>query len=108
MVIEDGEIIRCELSAGSSEPGMRGSLTARGGGPLAAATTPAGLSAASHAAQISDLLDAIDQGRAPSVTGEDGRAALEVVRAVYESARDGRTVQVPTVSGVRDNRSGSS
>jgi UDP-N-acetyl-2-amino-2-deoxyglucuronate dehydrogenase len=108
VVIEDGEIIRCELSAGSAEAGPRGSLTARGSAPPAAAATPTGLKTASHAAQISDLLDAIDEGRAPLVTGEDGRAAVELVCAVYESARDARAVRLPAVSRVRDNPPGSS
>jgi UDP-N-acetyl-2-amino-2-deoxyglucuronate dehydrogenase len=103
VVIEDGEIVRRELSAGSAEPGQRGSLTESGGARPAAAATPAGLDIASHAAQIRDLLDATDEGREPSVTGEDGRAALEVVCAVYESARDARTVRLPAESRVRDN-----
>jgi predicted dehydrogenase len=96
------------LSADSAEAGPRGSLTARGSASPAAAATPTGLKTASHAAQISDLLDAIDEGRAPLVTGEDGRAAVELVCAVYESARDARTVRLPAVSRVRDNPPGSS
>ena len=35
---------------------------------------------------------AVDEGREPSVTAADGRAALEVVLAVYQSAREGRSV----------------
>ncbi len=107
VVIEDGDIIRCELTADSTAPGLRGSLAARGGGQSAAAAKPAGLDIASHAAQISDLLDAIDEGREPSVTGEDGRAALAIACAVYESARDGRTVRLPVVRHVHDNLPGS-
>jgi predicted dehydrogenase len=45
-----------------------------------------------HAAQIADLLEAIDTGREPAVTGANGRDALEIVCAVYESARTGRPV----------------
>ena len=48
---------------------------------------------AGHAAQIADLLAAIDEGREPAVGGEAGREALEIVCAVYESARTGRTVR---------------
>ncbi|HEY2076068.1 MAG TPA: Gfo/Idh/MocA family oxidoreductase, partial [Streptosporangiaceae bacterium] len=108
VVIEDGEIIRCDLSADSAEASPRESLTASGSAPPTAASTPTGLKIASHAAQISDLLHAIDEGRAPLVTGEDGRAAVELVCAVYESARDARTVRLPAVSRVRDNPPGSS
>ena len=49
---------------------------------------------ASHAAQIADLLAAVEEGRAPAVDGQAGRDALEIVRAVYESARTGAPVSV--------------
>jgi UDP-N-acetyl-2-amino-2-deoxyglucuronate dehydrogenase len=97
VVIEDGEIARCELGADDAEAGPPASPTPRNAALSAAAARPAGLDIASHAAQISDLLGAIDEGRAPSVTGEDGRAALELVCAVYQSARDARPVQLPAV-----------
>jgi UDP-N-acetyl-2-amino-2-deoxyglucuronate dehydrogenase len=105
VVIEDGEIIRCELSAHGAEPGAHDRVADDAGVPSAAAK-PADLGIASHAAQLGDLLDAIDDGRAPSVTGEDGRAVLEVVCAVYESARDARTVRL--APRVADDRPGSS
>lgn len=95
VVVEDGEISRCELSSDSAEPGQSASVTARRSTPAAAAAAPADLEVASHAGQISDLLHAIDEGRAPLVTGEDGRAALEIVCAIYASAREGRTVRLP-------------
>jgi predicted dehydrogenase len=50
--------------------------------------------AASHAAQLADLLDAVDTGREPAVSGESGRAALEIVLAVYESSRTSRPVHL--------------
>ena len=107
VVIEDGEIIRCDLGGGNAAPGVPDSLTGRGRAPAPAAN-PAGLGVASHAAQIGDFLDAIDAGRPPAVTGEDGRAALEIVCAVYESARDDRTVRLPAVSAERGNGRGKS
>jgi predicted dehydrogenase len=55
---------------------------------------------ASHAAQIADLLTAVEQGTEPSVTGRSGRDALEVVRAVYDSAREGRPVVLPAAAQV--------
>jgi predicted dehydrogenase len=107
VVIEDGEIVRCELSADRADPGPRG-RTAPGVAPAAAAANPAGLGIASHAAQMSDLLDAIEEGRPPAVTAEDGRAALEVVCAVYESARHGRPVRLSAPSELRDGLPGTS
>ena len=93
VVIEDGQITRRALAAGGSE----GSGTAAGG--PAAARDAAAIGASAHAAQIADLLVAIEERREPSVTGRDGRAALELACAVYESAREGRTVVLPAAPG---------
>ncbi len=106
VVIEDGEIIRCELSAEGAEPGQLRSVTAGRSAPAGAAGS-ADLEIASHAAQIKDLIDAINEDRVPSVTAADGRAALEVVCAVYESARAGRTVRLPIPAGLLDDPAGS-
>jgi myo-inositol 2-dehydrogenase/D-chiro-inositol 1-dehydrogenase len=51
------------------------------------------------AAQTQDFIDAIRDGRAPAVTGEDGRAAIEMVEAADRSAATGETVRLPLVRG---------
>jgi UDP-N-acetyl-2-amino-2-deoxyglucuronate dehydrogenase len=88
VTIEDGAIVRRALGSAGHEPA---------GGPHAgetavAASNPAAVAAASHAAQLADLLAAIEEGREPAVSGEAGRAALEIACAVYESSRAGRAV----------------
>jgi UDP-N-acetyl-2-amino-2-deoxyglucuronate dehydrogenase len=45
-----------------------------------------------HRAQLADILAALDEGRAPAVTGEDGLRAVELVDGVYQSARSGAPV----------------
>lgn len=42
-----------------------------------------------------DLAAAIREGRPPSSTGEDGRKSLEIVVAIYRSARTGQPVSLP-------------
>ncbi len=44
--------------------------------------------------QHQEFIDAILEDREPSVTGEDGRAAVEVAVAAYRSAAEGRTIQL--------------
>jgi len=91
VTIEDGAIVRRAFGRGAHEPdGPPGGPQAAGA--AAAGSNPAALEVASHAAQLADLLAAIGAGREPAVTGESGRAALEIVCAVYESARAGRAV----------------
>lgn len=48
-----------------------------------------------HALQIRDFLHAVREGRPPFVTGEDGRAVVELFTAVYRSSREGRSVRLP-------------
>jgi predicted dehydrogenase len=48
----------------------------------------------SHMRQIKDMIDAIRQNRDPLVNGAEGRKPLEIVLAVYESARTGRPVRL--------------
>jgi predicted dehydrogenase len=45
-----------------------------------------------HALQISDFLRAIRENRAPLVTGESGRAVVELFSAIYQSSRERRAV----------------
>jgi len=54
-----------------------------------------GLSAAGHAAQIADFARAVREDGSPLVAGEDGRQAVELILAVYQSARTGRPVKLP-------------
>jgi UDP-N-acetyl-2-amino-2-deoxyglucuronate dehydrogenase len=94
VVIEDGQITRCALAA--EGPKSAGTVAADpAAADPAAAADAAAIGASAHAAQVADLLVAIEERREPSVTGQDGRAALELACAVYESARQGRTVVLP-------------
>jgi len=45
-----------------------------------------------HALQIADFLRAIREGRPPLVTGEDGRAVVELFAAIYRSDRERRPI----------------
>jgi len=48
--------------------------------------------------EVLHFVDSVATGQEPMVTGEDGRAALELVLAAYESARDGKVVKLPLTS----------
>lgn len=48
----------------------------------------------SHRRQLADFTAAILEDRPPLITGEEGRKPLEIVLAVYESARTGNTVKL--------------
>jgi UDP-N-acetyl-2-amino-2-deoxyglucuronate dehydrogenase len=91
VTVEDGQIVGRALAADPGPAAPDGAGGAGGAGRLAAAD-PAAVDVAGHAAQLADLLDAVDTGREPAVTGQDGRDALEIVLAVYQASRTGRPV----------------
>jgi UDP-N-acetyl-2-amino-2-deoxyglucuronate dehydrogenase len=97
VTIEDGRIVRRAL-AGDPDPkapqNPQRPAAVDVDADRSAAADPAALEAASHAVQLADLLDAVDTGREPAVSGADGRAVLQIVLAVYESSRTGRPVRL--------------
>jgi predicted dehydrogenase len=48
-----------------------------------------------HAIQIQEFLQAIQAGRQPLVNGEEGRKAVELMLAIYQSSRTGEAVRLP-------------
>ncbi len=94
VTIEDGQITRRAVmdAARSADDSAATGVPTSGAATSGAAADPVTLDVSGHAAQIADLLTAIDQGRDPAVSGQDGRDALEIVCAVYESSRSGRTI----------------
>ncbi len=48
-----------------------------------------------HAGHIGDFIHAIETNGKPLVNGESGRAAVELITAIYESASSGNTVRLP-------------
>jgi predicted dehydrogenase len=55
----------------------------------------------SYQMQHQEFVDSILENRTPSVTGEDGRAAVEAATAAYRSAAEGRTIQLHAREAVR-------
>lgn len=49
---------------------------------------------AAHRVQLADFVAAVREGRPPLVDGHDGRRALELVLAIYQSARTGEVLRL--------------
>jgi len=50
-----------------------------------------------HNRQVQDLIDAILEDRPPRIEGGEGGKAVAIIDAIYESARTGVPVDVPTI-----------
>ena len=52
-----------------------------------------------HSRLYADMIKAIEEDRKPYVSAEDGKRALELVLAIYESAATGKSVKLPLKKG---------
>ena len=59
-----------------------------------AVADPTALSAKGHTWLIDDMVKAVNEGRDPYVIGESARKAVDLILAIYESAREGKEVDV--------------
>jgi UDP-N-acetyl-2-amino-2-deoxyglucuronate dehydrogenase len=88
VVIENDLVKEWRLRSGAACPAAADS------GTVIAGTSSANIWHISHRRQIQDMIDAIRQDRLPRVDGAEGRKPLEIVLAVYESARTGKPVRL--------------
>jgi UDP-N-acetyl-2-amino-2-deoxyglucuronate dehydrogenase len=58
------------------------------------ASDPMAISFEGHLAQYLDFIDAIEYDREPLISGIEGRKSLEIVIAIYQSSKEGRSVQL--------------
>jgi UDP-N-acetyl-2-amino-2-deoxyglucuronate dehydrogenase len=65
-------------------------------GPLShgGASNPSDISFVGHQRQIEDFIHAIETGSSPLVDGVEGRKSVEIVSAIYESARLGHMIKL--------------
>ncbi|MGI6349597.1 MAG: Gfo/Idh/MocA family protein [Eubacteriales bacterium] len=52
-----------------------------------------------HSAVFADMKEAIEQSRAPYIDAREGRAAIELILAIHQSAKEKRPVRLPLKSG---------
>jgi predicted dehydrogenase len=75
-------------------------LRPKGNAVSGGAADPRDISHAGHREQIADFLRALDTGGAPLVDGREGRKAVEIIRAIYRSARTDAAVRLPLTDDV--------
>jgi predicted dehydrogenase len=69
---------------------MQNNGLSHGGG----ASNPADISFVGHQRQLEDFVQAIEKNKTPLVDGVEGRKSVELVLAIYESAKTGKMVSL--------------
>jgi len=52
------------------------------------------MTADNHRANFAEFLAALDAGRQPPISGREARKAVEIILAIYESSKSGKTVSL--------------
>jgi UDP-N-acetyl-2-amino-2-deoxyglucuronate dehydrogenase len=92
VVIEQDDLVRWEFDpAGPDDEALRARF-AQKSGASGGASNPAAISHVGHARQLADFVQAIEAKRPPLVDGREGRRAVEVILAIYESNATDRLV----------------
>lgn len=94
-ILEESSLVKWQFEKSSDEDEiilntMTGANTSHGG-----VSNPADISFVGHQMQIEDMVHAIQTGGSPLIDGLEGRKSVEIVLAIYESARLGRIVKLP-------------
>ncbi len=91
-ILEEEDIIKWEFAeAQPQDAELRAEMKGRtktGGG----AGDPAAIGHQAHTELFRDFLEAIEQDRAPSIDGLEGMRSVELILAIYESAKTGKRV----------------
>jgi len=93
-VIEQEDILRWEFSAPSPDDDAIKQRFAQKVGASGGAADPKAISHQGHARQLADFVKAIQSGGAPQVDGREGRRAVALICALYDSMRNGKTVEL--------------
>src|SRR6185312_14607318 len=94
VVIEQDDVLRWELTPETPEDRAVKERFAQRTGASGGSSNPAAISHVGHARQLADFVRAIQNNAAPLVDDREGRKAVQVIEAIYQSATTGRTVSL--------------
>ena len=94
VVIEQDDILRWDFANETPQDVATKERFAQKVGASGGASNPASISHQGHARQLADFVRAIESQSTPLVDGREGRKAVQVIQAIYESAQTGRTIQL--------------
>jgi predicted dehydrogenase len=91
-MIEQEDVLRWDFNPETPEDKTTRARFAQKVGASGGASDPSAISHEYHARQLRDFMQAIETNRPPLVDGREGRKAVAMIRAIYESAQSGRVV----------------
>jgi len=93
-VIEQEDVLRWDFKPPTPEDEVVKKRFAAKVGASGGAADPKAISHEGHRRQLADFVEAVHSGRPPKVDGREGRKAVDMICAIYESNRTGRVVEL--------------
>jgi UDP-N-acetyl-2-amino-2-deoxyglucuronate dehydrogenase len=94
-ILEESKLIKWQFEQEASEDEFIINSMPAGDSSHGGVSNPADISFTGHQKQMEDMIDAIVKGEKPLIDGIEGRKSVEIVLAIYESARSGQMVNLP-------------
>lgn len=95
-VVEQDDLLRWAFDPPRPEDARIKEQFAQKTGASGGSSNPSDITHLYHARQLEDFANAIREGRQPLVDGREGKKAVAVIRAIYESTKTGKTIDLPT------------
>jgi predicted dehydrogenase len=95
VIVEQDDILLWQFEKESPDDKAVQERFARKVGGTGGASDPKAISYVGHMEQLKDFVRAIQTGTLPKITGEEGRKAVEIILAIYQSAWTGQRVTLP-------------
>ncbi|MBS1669329.1 MAG: Gfo/Idh/MocA family oxidoreductase [Bacteroidetes bacterium] len=94
-VLEEDHFLKWQFQRENREDASIRNEMGDGAHAQGGASNPADIGFLGHQRQIEDMMHAVETGTEPLVNGEEGRKSVEIVMAIYETARSGKMVTLP-------------
>jgi predicted dehydrogenase len=93
-VIEQEDVLRWDFTPETDADRKVKERFAQKVGASGGSSDPSAISHVYHARQLTDFVRALETGSKPLVDGREGRRAVEVILAIYDSAATGKTIEL--------------
>jgi UDP-N-acetyl-2-amino-2-deoxyglucuronate dehydrogenase len=94
-ILQESDLIKWQFEQEHSDDAVIRNKFSGNGTSHGGVSNPADISFAGHQRQIEDMIEAVETNGKPFIDATEGRKSVEIVLAIYESARSGRMVRLP-------------
>ena len=95
MIVEQDDVLMWQFAKPKSKDKAILEKFARKVGGTGGASDPKAISYVGHMEQLKDFAKAVQSGTQPKITGDEGRKAVEIILAIYQSSWTGKRVALP-------------